>query len=615
MQISYNGFDKLRYIKVTEDTTQAVYAQGEAQRLTTRRRMVGTALLSPDGTGSYTKNAAGWSKLYTDARKRLSPNKKALTITADDGSTQIVDISAGDSENNGGDDENGPKVNFQFSEIHGSLSAIVTWQIEWSLLERNNGTSDGTTGDVGDVLSNTFTQVFSRNDGDPFYEWRVTGTLKTRQSAPITQGNVAFDYSTAPTSVNQNPSNQAGIGMHPDAYRRLVMPVLPQGYQWIGMTFTVDDSRTTLQYDLVAKQRPEKTPAPAYSGDADYTISRRLGSGSAIAVKTVTVELVGDSDVDRAELLAAAIEITKSRIKYVGENRDFVNAIEIAELGVMTRNAIRLTVSALVNGEQGGSFGISRSFNNVKVGNLVSSNLSDYAVADPYGASKVRAAVMAIYDPEGDASGNATSLPPHAEFVTVNASAVSQSGDPNESNEGTVMIEADTDADDFTADQNTFPYLDAKIIDRVQVEDTGMVRMAANDASTPDAAFQLTRPRVVIHSVGVATRIGAAPERLFRDPPPGSIVRRDDFDVSAGTSDANANHLYVAKHVRVLELCVDPQNDRFVVANGRVQFWPPEQSISMPRDPRIEHENATEHLFAKADTYEYPVGPPQDYLV
>lgn len=617
--ISYNSFDKLQYVRVTEDTTQAVYADGDAQRVTTRRRMAGTAVLSPDGTGSYTQNAAGWNALITDARKKLSPNKKALTITADDGSSVIVSLAAATAETNGGDDENGPKVDFQFTEIHGSLTALVTWSIEWSLIERDNGASDGAVGDIGDVLSNTFTQTFTRAPGDPMYEWRVTGVLKTRQSAPIATPNTAFQYSTTPTIANQNPANEAGIGMDPDAYRRLVMPVLPTGYRWESMEFAVPPSRTELRYDLVAKQTPERTPAPAYSGDGDFRFSRQLGGQQGIGVKTFSVELAADADVDRAELLANAIDISKSRIKYVGEGRDFVQSIEVAELNFLTRNAIGFSVRALAVNElsTGGLFGSGGSFANIRVGQIVGTTLPDYESQDPYGASQIRAVVAAIYDPAGDGSGNATDLPDHAEFQEINAQAINAPAPSDEVPLQIYTLPSDEEADEYTDDQNQYPYLSAAIIDRVVVRSTGVVSMPANDDSSPDDAIQTMRPEVYVYSTATSTRIGAPPERVFRDPPPGAIVLRDEFDFSSGTSDAQANHVFAARHVRVMKLLAfGSGTSGFEVDSetGFVRFWPPQENVLMPRDPRIQHENASAHLFAGTDDYVYPVGSPESYL-
>lgn len=607
-KIVYNGYtlddadssgasNKAQYVKISEFSSVPVLGDDGQSHETTRHRISGTAVI-------HRSSQANFAESLTTARGSLTRFAKSLVVSTTGGST-IADLD-GTTKAKKDDIGGGPVGEFSITEIKGQLAAIVTFTIEWHKFEYGSASA------VSDIMSHVWEQEFTIGE-EGRQTWTVTGILKVRAAADATTAAGIYGPTGGTTETYSVYQGDAPIGNDPDAYRRLVMPILPTNFRWKSMTFTMSMNQTEMRYVFIAEECAGGLPSIAWSGNGDYTFTKALG-GDMLGTKKFSVTLAGDLSTTNAELLSAALQISQNRIKWTGVGKDLVNAVSVTELDFLTSNKIKFDVSArVVSGDNGpnvfGSFA-----NNVRLGGITT-GLAAYQTKNPYGAALIRSVRRAaLFDPTANGGSQ---VPDQArtvgglEEITAIDVASETSGVQN------ALLTPDGGQginDQFSDETQTFPYVKVEASDRLIVEDTGLRVMQANGLNADDKVFQVRRPRVFIETTITAARLGKAPDRLMRPSPANAAVMMDDFDPHVGKYDANGYHIYVGRHVRRVQLRKVGNDRGFRTVNEQfMQFWPPNKSIAMPVDPRITM-NKTSDLLTPADKYAFPVGNPETYV-
>lgn len=135
----------------------------------------------------------------------------------------------------------------------------------------------------GVILNNRWSMTESKN-ANWQTERQITGTLRTRHANYFSQ-----------------------------LYRRAVLPPLQKGYKRISQRFASDAQNHTMRYSIVDRQEYAAPPAPALDWKCTHTESTTMNGSRQVA--NFNIKLIGDQNVDKRELIAAAGKVLSLRIQ------------------------------------------------------------------------------------------------------------------------------------------------------------------------------------------------------------------------------------------------------------------------------------------------------------
>jgi hypothetical protein len=178
------------------------------------------------------------------------------------------------------DVRNGPKPRkATISQFIGSSVLKVDFEIEVCIVECNEAgeVPNNHTG----VLSNRWSLVDSI-DRNRHTTRTVTGILKTHNGL-----------------------------VNPNTFRRFVVPSLQEGFTRESVTYRVTEDSLDLEYTIVDKEISYSAPPPATSWS--YRVSEEAADGKT-AFSSIDLQLNGDRDVDKTELIRVGIAIIQARL-------------------------------------------------------------------------------------------------------------------------------------------------------------------------------------------------------------------------------------------------------------------------------------------------------------
>lgn len=594
--IDYNGVGSTTgewsHITIKEAKEEAQYAEDGTTHEATRHSLTGSAMIT-----------AATDKLFVtlveNIRTALARPGKDLLIQnnvgdADNELVNIEAVPAGDAaypKADGGVHYLGyPKCDFEIAEIHGHITAVVEFTFEWYDYETVVG--DGDT--AYHVMSHWWTQEWVIEHG--LTQRTVRGVLRVRPDAPVA---AADEF--GPKS-----------GPNPDRYRRLVAPTLPPGHRVDKMSFATDETGCKLMYTFEDHEYPRNLPAPAQKGEGSFRWRRGLVGGPVLGLKVFDAELEGDKNASPAEMLAQLMRCAMNRITLTGTTADQILEIEVTEGDIFNANRVGLRLVARGVGNKKNPMDLTPGFQLLQD---ITEGTTVYEPPGAWGAGLVRSVRRAMFRP---ASGYEDSDFPYAAYESTpepgDTHAVYQLPDSSFTQWDTSVFEVGPEATHITSEHEDYPYLMANYTEHV-TNDTGMITLPSHSLNSPDIPYQVRRPRVRIISEFTVSRQGAPPERVHLKPPPGAVLVREEFHVSAGALDANNNRTFNAHYLRVLDYLVQGQEHwqteevqiPVVGSVSLVVFRPSSEKLAFPFDPKTQLASAARErdLLTPSTTFDF----------
>lgn len=579
-QIDYNTFGSNGVanfdwdaIEIEQYEATPIFAQDNTTVETTEHTLSGRAIVSSTTPTAFVTSIA-------NARKYLGQPGKKLVIK--NGSDAFVELDPDAEPVTSGDRLASPRCEFKINEIYGGLTAIVAFKLVWHRLE------DPLPGDnaVYHVLSHVWAQEFNRLEHGQ-WERTIRGAITVRADAPAAGDGVAS---------NQGPT--------PDRYRGLIMPNLPSGYVYVEpMKFVADESATRLVYELVQRQVASNMPGRAVRGRARFKWARSLAQGGdALGRKIFHMELSGDNNVSKVDLLTEAVLASHTRIRWADTPQsvgDFIESLEIEEPDGINENSISMTVIAKALDRQNSNLADFTPLNpGVDLETLITSTTSPYQAPNPWGASLIHAVRRTLYVPS-EVDGPTAATFPHATATPI-TNPVTQSVIA----QGPVVAAASSaptiplaGVEQITREHEAAPYHHFKVRERIR-HVTNTIAMPSMSLDAPDRLYQMTGPSVRLVTEIEIVRHGSSPPRVFLNQPQGSRLVDEDWNVSGGNVDTKGSRTFVAVYTRELEI-IDigqPGWDTVVInipgvgGGGGATFtaWRPISNvIGFPFDPRF----------------------------
>lgn len=605
--LEYNGLGTtssdapLLSVRLGSWTSEPVYAEDGISLLTTQQRISGTALIS--ATNDYPIELQ-----MKSVSARFNEPRRGLKITV--GSNVLVDTISGTSTAESKDDLNGPLPRFEFTEVVGANAILVSFTI---VLHRRQAE---TSYQLADVIGHRWVQRWTYDEVG-LAKRQVAGTLTVKANA-TEPNNPSIATSPAFSAISGS-----GKGPNPDAYRLLVVPLLPTGFRRIRQEFAVDETGTKLIYTIDDQEFTRGLPAPLKTGEASFSWAKDVDTVEGmLGTKVFEIEVTGEKNVPPVDLLAAAVTISKNRIAYSVDpdlgSPDWIREIRVEERNLLTENRIFLRVRA--SGIQDDSkpyvprtsFMLTDILRNIQIG---------YVPPSPYGTSGAYSSLREDWT----ALQTGTYLPlPKAGHIQTDVVAES----PVYTLPEGVFVKATAElippATGGGVSEGVTPEAKANFYTSITVRESVVVDTMVRplDPMTPLSAtipFQFGKPKVRIVSEIQATRLNLAPERPFKPYPPNSILVKDDFNVGMGELDTNGNRVFVATYRReIMPMHVGGGSDplfRLEQFNELlfVRFWPPENFLALPTDPRVPRGAVGSQegtIFEPSGLGQYPVGQP-----
>lgn len=568
--LTYNGYSNLKDVRFDGYNHEPVYAPDGISHETTKHTISGTALIN-----SNVSDAAFQADLES-ARQRLTRPMGKLAIAIN--GVTLIDTT-GDSS--GIDEMNGPKAIFKITEILGSRTALVSFQIDWWEYEKLSSETKT------DVLSHRWIQTW-KYDEMGLATRTVAGTLRVRANADAPAG-------TAPAVGDPTGGN------NPDYYRLVVVPDLPEGFRRVRQEFATDESGNQLIYTIEDREYPRGFPSHAKAGDANFVYRRSLDSSGILGRKTFTCELAGDKSTSAAKLLASAVNVSKNRINYAVTFGDIITDIRVEELNMFTENRIRFEVNAMGKGNANNPFDppgtkmLTDIFKDL--------NLEPYSPPGPWGSALVASARRELWTVVGDNGELPRAEHEQLTIGTIENSYVLPQAQFEAAQAGLIPVGPAKPSDADNADTSN-PYLDATIIERLEI-DSGMGVVQSQSLAGADVPFQFRKPKVYLISEATIERAGIPPNRNMVGYPAGSVLEYDRFNVKQTRVDAQNKPVFTGRYERRLRL-YDRNNEGDTAwktlgdTGGTIGpitpgpgifavrfFWPPISGLLAPPDPKL----------------------------
>ena len=629
--ITFNGFgtegetdaDRWTHVNVSSYASEPIFGDDGISIETVQHTISGTALLSATTEAAFrnkllrarTKLTApstpGASfKIYLDYTDGSGTNELAsgenstggvagvetatesATFTTEDAPTPGSVIYYGAEE----DDYGIPTCRYEINEVFGTLTAIISFTITWHKLEPPTESSDW------QVLHHSWSQSFDI-DENGLTTLTVEGELRVRH---YIQDQQAY-------------ANNRSLGTNPDRYRQLVMPDVPRNFRMQSMNWSTDRSGNRLLYRVTMREHARPLPYPAKTGRGRFSYTRGLGGQSQmLGTKVFDGELEGDRNSDPRELLNTLLRIAASRIMFGGAagsgemKSDLIQSVQVIEDDIFARKKIGLRIVALgmnttspfgMSNDPNGPIGTGFSLLDPFFDSTDELTLSESP--NVYGTSliqSVKRQMFVPWDPSDNSDWTTTEFPAakwrrayewdgeeqvltfDEEVVEDNSVAEAGQGDVSNS---PIDISGHSDR----------PYVHVSGRESV-VCNTNIVVASTQSLTSADLPFQVGKPIVTIESEYHLSRTKTPPKRLLLTKPQNAVVLSESFDVNRGAVDANNNNTYNAVYKRVVRLLDNPQGGGFynqvvyIPGYGNIEmraWWPPQQALSLPVDPRVEN--------------------------
>ena len=602
--ISYNGY-ALQHVTIDRYDSEPVFADDGVSFVTVKHVLSGTALISA-------ATAPLFKTEYDSANTKLMVPRGTLVIDFDDAAGGVAAVSIGGIT--GPDDLDGPKAKFSINQMIGVRAAVISFEIEWNKY-------DPASGSVQDVLSHAWRTSFSYDEtGRATYN--VAGTLVVnRNGGATTTGDIS------------NPIGNADIfvGNNADAYRLAVTAPIPGGFRRDRSEYAVDESGSRLIYTLSYKEVARDLPSPAKVGSGSFSWSSSIHGDGLVGRKTLDIELEGRVDANVADLLAAAVAVSKNRIRWgpgqaegggVSNGIDIIESIRVEERDIFDSVKIGLRITA-ISPRDVEAIGIP---NVTLLSNIVGGITDLYTDVSPYGAAAIMSIRRTLRDStytdidhaeiEALAEGEKLLLP--SGYFT-GTDAIYQF--PDRVFDPLVLdivpgYNASTTS--LQPSHSDFAYTNVSLSERIETLDTGMIALSPRSSFGDAIRYQVRQPVVVLVSDCVASRVGLPPDRQFLRRPPRTMLLTDK-QVATGTRvDGNGNVVFTAHFRRVAQLPRKVADSNFSIdgSNGIISFWPNGNKIRTPFDARVDPSSATEDdvLTAGQAGRSIGVGDREDYL-
>lgn len=577
--IQYNSY-ALQNVTIDRYDSEPVFADDDITLITVRHVLAGTALIAG-------ATDAAFKTEYDSALQKLMEPRKNLTIEFDDDADGLSKVVIGSIS--APDELDGPKAKFSINKMIGARSAIITFEIEWNKYEPASGS-------VQDILAHWWRSSFSY-DSIGRATYTVAGTLIT---------NATTDNTTSGDISNPIDNLDIFAGRNADAYRLAVTPPVPGGFRRDQQEYAIDESGSRLIYTISFKEVARDLPSPARAGNGTLTWASSIRGDGLIGRKTFDIELEGRPDANASDLLAAAVNVSKTYIIWgpgqtVGKGAtngvDIIESIRVEERDIFNSVNISLRVTALSpRGVE--AIGIP---NASLLSDVVEGIDEKYSGGDisPYGASAImsirrtlrastytdidHAEIEALADGESD-------LDPSG-YVDL-ASSIYKFPDRvfDEFIAEVVPPEGGRETAIDALDHQKNPYIEVRLNETIDVVDTGMVALEPRASLVDGIRYQVRRPIVMLISDCTCSRVGVPPDRKFLKLPAGSMLRSDRMMASSARIDGNGNTIYTTAFRRISQLPRRIIDQNFVTdgATGIVSFWPKGKTIHTPFDPRID---------------------------
>lgn len=497
------------------------------------------------------------------------------------------------------DERGGPFFRANITEITGTSSLLVNFTAEWTQTVGQAGVPFSLTDPIPNLVRSFYTTAQFTIDQTGRTTIRKTGSLQLAFVPKMNSNGVLISGRPRDTSGSRNdaPGGVYNVGDiyrndivldflvsggtnmdHADYYRRIVAGNLYRGFRRVRQEYAIDESRCRLIFDITDEESFRGLPAPAKVADCNYAFRRALGDdGAAMGQKMFSAEIEGDKNVSPGALLTLAIRLSQNRIDYA---EDLITEIKVAEVGMLTRNAISFEVMALATSIQNynpteesstlvpdqKALLLKNILTPIELGNDQVFRFYEAWMPDEYGASLILRVSPGAYspldkanDPEGRSiqpstiqlkEGNpAIYLFPDAVFDAYTEQQLGP-GDgifryikplayrvKSGPNKGDLKKASDKD--------RTEPTLNPKNGVKYTVH-TGIVECPSISPNGDTVIFQIGAPRVEQTRYSDGSRKNTPPENQIGDLPVNSQVSRRSVSVTSGQPDVNGNRVMTA---------------------------------------------------------------------
>jgi hypothetical protein len=531
-------------------------------------------------------------------RGLLNQPRKPLEIKIDDGANPPNPVYL--AQLAGADERGGPFFRANVTEITGTNSLLVNFSAEWT----QNFSSLGVPLEVSQQNPNPnqvrsfYTTAQFTVDQTGKTTIRKTGSLQLKFKEKFDQSQVnimpkAFDRTGIPDTA-QFSGGGYGIGDgkrndvivdwlvsnnvnndQADYFRRAVAGNMYRGFRRVRQEYAIDESRCRLLFDITDEEFFRGLPAPAKVGDCNYAFRRAIGEdGAAMGQKMFSAEIEGDKYVSPGALLTLAIRLSQNRIDY---QNDLITEIKVAEVGMLSKNAISFEVMALATSIQNytpdsEAASLVPNQKSLLLKNILSPivladnqvfKFQEAYMPDAYGASRIVRVSTGAYDALADQqtyfSTDPTSivLAEQDPVIYVFPDATFDAYAPQiDAGEGKfryiqpldVRVKSGPNKGDLekNSDRNREePTINEKSGAKYTVH-TGIIECPGIGFDSPTLVFQIGAPRVEQTRFSDGSRKNKAPKNQIGDLPVNSQVSRRSMSVTAGHLDVNGNRVYSA---------------------------------------------------------------------
>lgn len=507
----------------------------------------------------------------------------------------------------GADERGGPFFRANITEITGTSSLLVNFTAEWTQTTNAVGVPFEATNPIPNLVRSFYTTAQFTVDQTGRTTIRKTGSLQLK-FVPKMRGDGSPIYSisrrasdqsgfsnTPPSNPVANVGDRYGIGDairndiildflisggtdmdHADFYRRIISGNLYRGFRRVRQEYAIDESRCRLMFDITDEESFRGLPAPAKVADCNYAFRRALGDdGAAMGQKMFSAEIEGDKNVSPGALLTLAIRLSQNRIDYA---EDLITEIKVAEVGMLTRNAISFEVMALATSIQNynpteesstlvpdqKALLLKNILTPIQLANNEVFKFQEAQMPDEYGASLIVRVTPGAYSPL-DGNYNWTAINPSTiqlkesnPAIYLFPDAVFDAYTEEQLGQGdgifryikplAYRVKSGPNKGDLakTSDKNrTEPTLNPKNGVKYTVH-TGIVECPGIGFNAPTVIFQVGAPRVEQTRYSDGSRKNTPPENQIGDLPVNSQVARRSVSVTSGQPDVHGNRVFSA---------------------------------------------------------------------
>jgi hypothetical protein len=530
-------------------------------------------------------------------RGLLNQPRKPLEIKIDDGLIPSSPVYL--AQLAGEDERGGPFFRANITEITGTNSLLVNFTAEWTQTLSALGVPLELAVPNPNQVRSFYTTAQFTVDQTGRTTIRKTGSLQLKfkpkfgQSQPMIMPN-AYDRTGIPDTATfgniQNyrigdgkrndvivdwlVSNKVGHDQA-DYFRRAVAGNMYRGFRRVRQEYAVDESRCRLIFDITDEEFFRGLPAPAKIGDCNYAFRRAIGDdGAAMGQKMFSAEIEGDKYVSPGALLTLAIRLSQNRIDY---QNDLITEIKVAEVGMLSKNAISFEVMALATSIQNYSPEMETAslipnqksllLKNILTPLVLGDNqvfrFQEAYMPDAYGASRIIRVSTGAYSPLADQNSDFSLDPtsivlkeqdpvvylfPDATFDAYEQQPDIIDGVFRYIQPGSTLVESGPNKGDLkknSARNREEPTINEKSGTKYTVH-TGIIECPGIGFDSPTLIFQIGAPRVEQTRFSDGSRKNKAPKNQVGELPVNSQVSRRSMSVTAGHLDVNGNRVYSA---------------------------------------------------------------------